>query len=264
MSVVIKSMDEVAAMREAGRLNAEVRMLLREAIRPGVTGRELDALAKDEIARRRAEPTFVGYAPGDHPPYPGAICFSVNEQLVHGIPGDRALEEGDIVSIDLGVTYRGWVADAAFTVGVGDIAPEARRLLEVTEAALERGVEAARGGAHLGDISFAIGERSAGYGIIEQYGGHGVGREMHEEPHVQNKGRRGAGIRLKPGMVLALEPMLALGHPDTVEGPDGWTVSMRDGSLCAHCEETIAITDAGPQVLTQVDAPVAGATERVS
>ena len=158
MSVVIKSMDEVAAMREAGRLNAEVRAILREAIGPGVTGRELDALAKDEIARRHAEPTFVGYAPGDHPPYPGAICFSVNEQLVHGIPGERALKEGDIVSIDLGMTYQGWVADAAFTVGVGDIAPEVRQLLEVTEAALERGIEAARGGAHLGDISFAIGE----------------------------------------------------------------------------------------------------------
>ena len=255
MSVVIKSSDEIAVMREAGRLNAGVRALLRDAIRPGVSGRELDELAKEEIARRGAEPTFVGYAPGGKPPYPGAICFSVNEQLVHGIPGERVLKEGDVVSIDLGITYRGWVSDAAFTVGVGTISPQAAELLRVTEAALWEGVQAAQSGAHLGDISYAIGECAGDYGVIEDYGGHGVGREMHEEPHILNKGRRGTGLKLKTGMVLALEPMFTLGHPGTVVGSDRWTVRMRDGRLCAHFEETIAITDGEPQVLTQ-DAPV--------
>ncbi|HJN93632.1 MAG TPA: type I methionyl aminopeptidase [Dehalococcoidia bacterium] len=253
MSVVIKSADEVAAMREAGRLNAEIRVLLRAAIRPGVSGRELDQLAKREIARRDAEPTFRGYAPGGRPPYPGAICFSVNEELVHGIPGDRALKEGDVVSIDLGVTYRGWVSDAAFTVGVGKIEPRAEELLRVTEEALWDGIRAAVSGAHLGDVSHAIGRRAGGYGIVEQYGGHGVGRRMHEEPHILNRGRKKTGMRLKAGMVLALEPMFALGHADTVEGPDSWTVTMRDGGLSAHFEETIAVTDAGPEVLTGID-----------
>ena len=256
MSVVIKSNDEIAAMQEAGRLNAEVRQILREAIRPGVSGRELDQLAKEEIARRGAEPTFVGYAPGGRPPYPGAICFSVNEQLVHGIPGDSVLEDGDIVSIDLGVTYQGWVSDAAFTAAVGTITPETEGLLRATERALELGIEAATVGAYLGDISFAIGSAAGPYGVIDEYGGHGVGRTMHEEPHILNTGRRGVGMKLKPGMVLALEPMFALGHPSTVEGSDRWTVSMRDGSLSAHVEETIAITAGGPLVLTAIDAPV--------
>ena len=161
MSVVIKSPDEVAIMREAGRLNAEVRKLLLDAIAPGVTGRELDELAKAEIARRGATPTFVGYAPGGRPPYPGAICYSVNAQLVHGIPGDRALREGDIVSIDLGVTWRGYVSDAAFTAAVGDVPPKVRRLLERTEAAVHAGVEQALAGKRIGDLSSAIGPSDA-------------------------------------------------------------------------------------------------------
>ena len=257
MSVVIKSSNEVAAMHEAGRLNAEIREILREAIRPGVSGRELDELAKEEIARRGAEPTFVDYAPGGRPPYPGAICFSVNEQLVHGIPGDGVLKDGDIVSIDLGVTYQGWVSDAAFTATVGTVAPEAEALIHATEEALERGIAVARAGAHLGDISYAIGNTAGAYGVVDEYGGHGVGRTMHEEPHILNTGSRGVGMKLKPGMVLALEPMFAIGHPSTVVGADRWTVSMRDGSLSAHVEETIAITDGEPLVLTAISAPVA-------
>ncbi len=244
-------------MHEAGRLNAEVRQILRDAIRPGVSGRELDELAKEEIARRGAEPTFVDYAPGGRPPYPGAICFSVNEQLVHGIPGDTVLKDGDIVSIDLGVTYRGWVSDAAFTAGVGTVSPAAEDLMRATVRALERGIEAARAGVNLGDISHAIGSAAGAYGVIDEYGGHGVGRTMHEEPHILNTGRRGTGLKLKPGMVLALEPMFAIGHPATAEGPDRWTVSMGDGSLCAHVEETIAITDGEPLVLTAIGAAVA-------
>jgi methionyl aminopeptidase len=254
--VVIKSSTEVAAMREAGRINAEVRAILREAVRPGVSGLELDALAKREIARRDAVPTFVGYGPGGRPPYPGAICYSVNEELVHGIPNDRRLEDGDIVSIDLGVTYRGWVSDAAFTAAVGEVPEEVQRLLETTERAMWAGIEAARAGAFLGDVSFAIGDAAQGYGIIRDYGGHGVGRQMHEEPHIFNFGRKGTGPRLKAGMVLALEPMLALGAPDTEELDDHWTVRMVDQSLCAHFEETIAVTDGAAEVLTRIDESV--------
>lgn len=253
-AVTIKSKDELALMREAGRRNAEVRAILRDAVRPGVTGHDLDRLAKDEIAKRDSQPTFVGYGPGGRPPYPGAICYSVNDELVHGIPGDRALREGDIVSIDLGVTYRGYVSDAAFTCAVGDVPDEVAELLRVTEASLWAGIEQARVGKYLGDVSAAIGgwgER-AGYGIIAEYGGHGVGREMHEPPHVPNFGRPGVGHRLKAGMVLALEPMFALGRPATEEMADHWTVRMRDGSLCAHFEETVAITDDGPEVLTRI------------
>jgi methionyl aminopeptidase len=240
-------------MRQAGRINAEVRAILRAAVAPGISGRELDGLARRAIAERGGEPTFIGYAPNGKPPYPGAICYSVNEQLVHGIPGDRVLKEGDIVSIDLGVTYDGYVSDAAFTAPVGAVSDEARRLIEVTEEALWKGIECVRVGNHVGDIAHAIGSHAGSYGIIADYGGHGVGRDMHEEPHIPNKGRPGTGHKLKAGMVLALEPMFAIGHPATVEEADRWTVRMRDRSLSAHFEETVAVTDAGPEVLTRMD-----------
>ncbi|MCY3655658.1 MAG: type I methionyl aminopeptidase [Chloroflexi bacterium] len=253
-SVELKSSDEIAIMREAGRRNAEVRSILLDAIAPGVTGRELDELAKAEIAKRDGTPTFMGYAPGGRPPYPGAICYSVNAQLVHGLPGDLALAEGDIVSVDLGVTYGGYVSDAAFTAAVGEVPPEVAELLRLTQASLLAGIEQARAGKYLGDISHAIGAvgEQAGYGIIREYGGHGVGREMHEPPHVANFGRPGVGHRLRAGMVLALEPMFALGGERTVEEDDRWTVSMLDGSLCAHFEETVAITEGAPEVLTSI------------
>ena len=244
-------------MREAGRRNAEVRRLLLDAIAPGVTGRELDELAKAEIAKRDAEPTFMGYAPGGKPPYPGAICCSVNAQLVHGIPGDRPFAEGDIVSIDLGVTWGGYVSDAAFTVAVGEAPEETAALLRATEEALLAGIARARDGAFLGDVSHAIGAvgERGGYGIVREYGGHGVGRRMHEPPHVPNFGRPGVGRRLKAGMVLALEPMFALGGEATREEADGWTVSMSDGGLCAHFEETVAVTSGEPEVLTALARP---------
>jgi methionyl aminopeptidase len=252
MSVVIKSESELEVMRQAGRINAEVRALLRDAVAPGVSGRELDTIARRAIAERDAEPTFIGYAPGGKPPYPGAICYSVNEQLVHGIPGGRVLKEGDIVSIDLGVTYKGYVSDAAFTAPVGEVSAEARELMRITEEALWKGIEAVSVGHHVGDVSYAIGSHANGYGIIADYGGHGVGRQMHEEPHIPNKGRPGTGHKLKQGMVLALEPMFSIGHPATVEEADRWTVRMRDGSLSAHFEETVAVTEAGPEVLTRI------------
>jgi methionyl aminopeptidase len=252
MPVELKSEAELEQMRRAGRINAEVRALLMEAVKPGVTGLELDELANREIENRGAVATFKGYAPGGRPPYPGAICYSVNEELVHGIPNDRALEEGDIVSVDLGATFEGWVSDAAFTAPVGDVSQEALDLIQTTREALWCGIENAQVGNHLGDVSFAIGDHAGAYGIIDEYGGHGVGRDMHEEPHILNKGRAGAGMKLRPGMVIALEPMFALGHPATQEMDDRWTVVMRDGGLSAHWEETIAITTDGPEVLTRI------------
>jgi methionyl aminopeptidase len=252
MPVVLKSDAELEQMRRAGRINAEIRALLMEAIRPGVTGLELDELAIRALEQRGAKATFLGYAPGGRPPYSGAICFSVNEELVHGPPSERALKAGDIVSIDFGATYEGWVSDAAFTAPVGEVSQEALDLIETTRQALWCGIKAAQVGNRLGDISFAIGSHAGSYGIIDEYGGHGVGRHMHEEPHILNKGRPGSGMPLRKGMVLALEPMFALGHPATRELEDQWTVAMRDGSLSAHWEETIAITDNGPEVLTRI------------
>jgi len=236
-------------MREAGRVVAEVLQILVDAVRPGLVVKELDKIVRKEYAKRGVIPTFLGYA---EPPYPATVCVSVNDELVHGIPGNRVIQEGDIVSIDLGATYKGFVGDSAVTVGVGKITPEAQRLIDVTRESLWRGIRAARAGVRLGAVSNAIGEyiESQGFGVVREYVGHGVGRRMHEEPQVPNYGPPDRGPVLRKGMVLALEPMVTVGDWRTKKHADGWTVSTLDGSLCAHFEHTIAITDGEAEVLT--------------
>ena len=247
--ITIKSDEEIKIMREAGRVVGQTLQLLVEATRPGVVVKELDRIVRKEYARRGVIPTFLGYA---EPPYPATVCVSINEDLVHGIPGNRVIKEGDIVSIDLGATYKGFVGDSALTIGVGEITPEAQRLIDVTRESLWRGIKAARAGVRLGVVSNTIGEyiESEGFGVVREYVGHGVGREMHEEPQVPNYGPPDRGPILRKGMVLALEPMVTVGDWRTKKQADGWTVSTMDGSLCAHFEHTIAITDGEAEVLT--------------
>lgn len=247
--ITIKSDEEIKIMREAGRVVAEVLAILAEAAKPGVVVKELDKIVRKEYAKRGVTPTFLGYG---HPPYPATVCVSVNDELVHGIPGDRVIKEGDIVSIDLGATYKGFVGDSAITIGIGKITPEAQRLIDVTRESLWRGIRAARAGERLGVISHAIGSyiEAEGYGVVRRYVGHGVGRQMHEDPQVPNYGPPDRGPVLKKGMVLALEPMVTIGDYETKVLDDDWTVATRDGSLCAHFEHTIAITDGEAEVLT--------------
>jgi len=245
-------------MREAGQLTGQVLRMLAEATKPGVKVKDLDKIVRKEYAKRGAMPTFLGYHG-----YPATVCVSLNEELVHGIPvnwhgeerGDRVIEEGDLVSIDLGATYKGFVGDTALTIGVGEISPEAQRLIDVTRESLWCGIRAAKAGVRVGVVSAAIGDyiESQGLGVVREYVGHGVGRQMHEEPQVPNYGPAEKGPVLKKGMVLALEPMVTIGDWHTRQHADGWTVSTLDGSLCAHFEHTIAITDGDAEVLTLPD-----------
>ncbi len=249
----LKSPEEIAIMRQAGRINALALQAVREAIRPGVSTAELDAIAEEVLRKHGARPAFKGY-PGPYP-FPATITVSINEELVHGIPReDRIIQEGDLVSIDCGAIYRGFVADAAFTVGVGEISPLAQKLLKVTEEALYRGIRQARPGKRTGDISAAIQEyvESHGFHVVKEYTGHGIGRWMHEDPAVPNFGEPGTGELLRPGMVLALEPMVLVGTDETYVLDDQWTVVSADGSLTAHFEHTVAVTEFGPQILTRL------------
>ena len=247
MPIIIKSEEEIATIREAGRIVAQVLQVLAEAVRPGLVRKELDRIVRQEFAARGAKPTFLGYQG-----YPASVCVSVNDEIVHGIPDDRALREGDIVSIDLGATYKGFVGDAAVTVGVGRLDAEAERLLRVTERALQKGVAVARTGAPLGAVSHAIQMEAEGEGfsVVREYVGHGIGREMHEEPQVPNFGPPDRGPILRKGMVLAIEPMVNTGDWRTKRHDDNWTVSTLDGKRSAHFEHTIAITDGEAQILT--------------
>ena len=262
--IQIKTDDEIALMREAGLVVGRTLQALAAAVAPGVTTGELDELAESEIRGAGAIPSFKGYQP--HPsvlPFPGSICASVNDEIVHGIPGPRVLRDGDIISIDCGAILAGWHGDAAVTVAVGEVPEQARELLRVTEESMWRGFAAARLGGRLTDISHAVEShaRSQGdYGIVEEYGGHGIGTEMHQEPHVLNYGRPGRGPKLQKGLALAVEPMLTQGARHTRELDDGWTVATADGSLAAHFEHTFVLTERGPWVLTALD----GGAERLA
>jgi len=250
--VVIKTTEEVAIMREAGRINALALETVRKMIQPGITTGELDAAAEEVIRSHQAEPTFMGY-PGPYP-YPATLTVCVNEELVHGIPGKRELREGDIVSIDCGTTFKGFIGDSAFSAAVGEITPAAQKLLEVTEKSLYEGIKKMRSGNRLGDISAAIQKyvEKHGYNVPREYSGHGVGRQMHEAPQVPNYGRPGRGLVLRPGMTLAIEPMVLAGTYRTRVLPDQWTVVSADGALTAHHEHTIAVTEGDPLILTNL------------
>lgn len=249
-SIILKSPAELQVMREAGRINALALDAVRQAIRPGVTTAELDEIAAEVIRKHHAKPAFLG-VPGAYP-YPAVTTISINDELVHGIPGKRRLREGDIVSVDCGTVYEGFVGDSAFTIGVGEISAEAQELIDITAKALEIGIAQLRAGNRVGDVGAAIQQfvEGAGYFLTKEYTGHGVGRAMWEGPQVPNYGIAGRGIPLREGMVIALEPMVLIGTERTKVMADQWTVASADGSLTAHFEHTVAVTENGPVILT--------------
>lgn len=247
--IFLKSKDEIQIMREAGRMVAELLLYLEEFIKPSVSTLKLDQLAEVFIRDRNAIPTFIGYQN-----YPKTLCTSINEQVVHGIPSNRTLEEGDIIGVDCGVTWKGFVADHAKTFCVGQVSQSKKQLVERTAEALSAGIGAFQTGNRVGDISFAV--QSVAdmyqYGIVKDFVGHGVGRRMHEEPQVPNFGERHSGPRLKVGMVLAIEPMFNLGAGEVRVLKDGWTVVTKDNQCSAHFEHTIALLENGPEILTKI------------
>jgi methionyl aminopeptidase len=246
--IVRKSASELESMREGGRITAACLRMLVESVRPGVTTKELDAMAEEFISGHGGRPEFKGYQG-----FPASICSSPNAMIVHGIPGAYRLKEGDIISLDVGVRYEGFVTDSAITAAVGEIPPETERLLETTRRCLEAAIEQMRAGNRLGDLGHAIqslAERR-GYGVVRDLVSHGVGRKMHEDPQIPNYGQPGTGARLLPGMTFAIEPMITLGTYDIrISEWDGWSIYTADGSLSAHFEHTVAVTDDGPRVLT--------------
>lgn len=244
-----RSDTDLAKMRRAGKVVAEMHACIRDAIRPGVTTAALDRIGRDVIARRGARSNFLGYG---HPPFSGVICASPNDVVVHGIPGPYVLQDGDIVSIDCGAIVDGWHGDAAFTAPVGTVSPEALALIEATERSLDAGIAAMQPGGRLSDIGAAVQSvaEGAGFSVVKEYTGHGIGTAMHEAPDVPNWGKPGKGRRLAAGQTYAVEPMVCLGRATTRLLADDWTVVTADGSLAAHVEHTIAITDDGPEILT--------------
>ncbi len=248
MGIVIKSPSEIADMRKAGKVVATVLQRLTEEIRAGMRTSELDAICVEELAKHGAKASFKGYHG-----FPAHLCVSVNEEVVHGIPGERILKEGDVVSLDFGATFNGLHGDAAVTVGVGRIGGKAEKLIRVTKEALEAGITAARCEARVGDISAAIQSyvESKGFSVVREYTGHGIGYELHEDPQVPNFGRPGGGPLLLKGMALALEPMVNVGGWQTKVKDNQWTVVTADGSLSAHFEHTIVVLDSGPEILTR-------------
>jgi methionyl aminopeptidase len=246
--IIHKSPEELDRMRRAGRIVASTIEKVTSSVRPGITTRDLDAIAEAHIRNAGATPSFKGYRG-----FPASICSSLNEEVVHGIPGDRKLLEGDVLSLDFGAICDGYHADAAVTMFVGEPpSNEAEKLVRVTEEALEAGISQVRPGGHLSDISHAVEQvvTGAGFAVVREYVGHGIGRDLHEDPQIPNYGPPGRGPVLKPGLVLAIEPMVNIGDWPTRVLADGWTVVTADGSLSAHFEHTVAVTDDGPEVLT--------------
>jgi len=245
--ILIKSARELDLMRQAGRLVAECHAALAPRIRPGVTTAELDAFVEDFLRRHGGIPTYKGYRG-----YPASICTSVNDEVCHGIPGRRRLREGDVITVDIGVTLNGYHGDSAWTYAVGEVSEEARRLMEVGEACLWAGIAQAREGSRLGDIGHAIQSlaESHGCGVVRDFVGHGIGRRLHEDPDVPHFGTPGTGVRLRAGMTLCIEPMITLGDWRVTIDDDGWTARTADGSLCVQYEHTIAVTDGEPEILT--------------
>ena len=247
--IYLKNHQQLECMRKAGALLFEVLCRLKEAVKPGTTTMELDVYAEQMIRRHGAVPSFLNYHG-----FPNSICASVNEQVVHGIPSDAVvLREGDIISVDCGLVLEGWQSDSAFTVGVGTISPEAQQLIDVTEEAFFKGIRQAVNGNRVGDIGYAVQSyaESFDYGVVRDLTGHGIGRSMHEEPSIPNFGKPGHGSKLRPGMTLAIEPMIAMGTYPVEELADGWTIVTRDGSFCSHYEHTIAVNEKGlPELLS--------------
>jgi len=251
--IALKSAREIEIMKRANIIVAEVLRELKQRVGPGVTTLELDAIAEELTLKKNAIPAFKGYNVAGRV-YPRCLCASVNEEIVHGIPTNRALREGDIIGLDYGVIYEGFYGDSAVTVGVGRVSDEARRLMEVTELALYKGIEQLHDGKRLGDLGHAVQQvaESAGYSVVRAFVGHGIGRKLHEEPPVPNYGEPDRGIRLREGMVLAIEPMLNVGGCEVEIKEDGWTAVTRDRSLAAHFEHSVAITKDGPVILSQL------------
>jgi methionyl aminopeptidase len=251
--ILRKSGDEIEGIARAGQIVVGALTMIGEELKPGVSMLELDRLAEEYIRERGATPTSKGYRG-----YPATLCLSPNAMIVHGIPTDYRAEEGDVIAVDLGVTLDGLVADSAYTFGVGEISPEARRLLDVCQQALGAGIEQARAGNHVTDIGHAIQTlvEASGYSVVRSLVGHGVGRSYHEDPQIPNFGEPGRGAELLPGMTLAIEPMINAGAPEVVMHADEWSISSADGSLSAHFEHTVAVTEAGPRILTAAKRPV--------
>lgn len=252
--ITIKSRREFEKMAVAGACVAAVHRAVREAARPGVSLLELEDISKQILTERDCKSSFLNY----HGTYPATLCLSPNDVIVHGIPNDYVLREGDILAVDAGAIYQGFHGDAAFTMPIGEVAPEAQTLIDVTEEGMWAGIRAVRPGARLGDIGAAISEigQKNGYGVVEEYLGHGIGRQMHEEPQVPNVGEPGKGLKLRTGMALCIEPMYNLGSRHTTVDPDGWTVRTADGALSAHWEHTVALTKDGMMIFTAGEEPV--------
>ena len=253
--VTIKSKREIELMREAGRVTALTHKAIEDVIKPGMTTADLDRIAEETMKKYGAVSAEKGYDPGIRgvPPYPAATCISINDEVIHGVPSSkRVIKDGDIVSVDLVALKNGYNGDAARTFLVGNVSKEARRLVEVTKQAFFEGIKYAKKGNRLGDICHAIGEyvEKNGYSVVREFQGHGIGESMHEDPGIPNYGKAGRGIRLEPGMTLAIEPMVIMGKPGILELEDGWTIISEDGSLAAHYENTILITENEPEILT--------------